>query len=135
MYSEPQARWMARHILRESSGILAAQATATGSPFTRSRATFFYPLQDSGLIQAGMATMAAVGPGGALAPGPQRVRCSGILPGFDLLQAVRNRRENAWRLSADENSRQTPKKPKCAPNPIELVMFTCCQEGCFAHSS
>jgi len=109
MYSEPQVRWMARHILRESSGILAAQARANGLPSTRSKATFFYPLQDSGLILAGMATMAAVVPGGALALGPQRVRCSGILPGFDLLQAVRNRRENALRLSPDENSRQIPK--------------------------
>jgi hypothetical protein len=70
---------------------------------------FFYQLQAFVLILGGMGTMVVVGPGGALETDPQRVRFSGILPGFDLLQAVRNRRENALRLSPDENSRQIPK--------------------------
>ena len=93
MYFEPQVRWMDRRILRTSLDILAARAKGVGLPSTLSRATFFYQLQASGLTLGGMGTMVAVVPGGALGPGPQRVRFSGILPVFDPLQAIRNRRK------------------------------------------
>jgi len=77
---------MVRPRLRTSFNILAARAKGSGSPFTRSKATFFYQLQAFVLILGGMGTMVVVGPGGALETDPQRVRFSGILPGFDPLQ-------------------------------------------------
>ena len=77
---------MARPKRRTSFNILGARAKGSGSPFTRSKAMFFYQLQACVLILGGMGTTVAVGPGGALETDPQRVRFSGILPGFDPLQ-------------------------------------------------
>ena len=69
---------------------------------------FFYQLQAFVLIPGGTVATMAVVPGGALEPGPQKVRFSGILPGFDPLQGIRNRGKNTLRVSADWNSRQLP---------------------------
>jgi hypothetical protein len=106
MSSVPQVLYRARPIPRIRFDTLVARAKGNGSPFTRQKATFFYQLQGFGLIRDGTAKTVAVVPGGALEPGPQRVRFSDILPGFDLLQATRNRRKNVLRLSVDGNGRQ-----------------------------
>jgi hypothetical protein len=84
MYFEPQVRWMDRRILRTSLDILAARAKGVGLPSTPSRATFFYQLQASDLIQGGMGATMAAARDGAREAGPQTVLFSGILPGFDL---------------------------------------------------
>jgi hypothetical protein len=100
---------------RTSFDILAARAKERGSPFTQSKAMFFCQLQAFGLIPGGMGTTLAVAPGGALEAGPERVRFSGILPGFDSLQAIRNRKKNTLRVSADGNRRQLPLRASSGP--------------------